>query len=286
MFERFTDQARQVIVAAQEEARNLGHDYIGTEHLLLGLAQAGSIAGSALERCGVSYDAALREVDQVIGRGRGMSGHVPLAPNAKKALQLALRESMRLGDGYIDTEHLLLGLIREGTIPQRQGPAMEVLARLGADPANVRDLITELRGSAAPGHASAGAIAATSAAGRLAAVPGRGKRRAFSRLEARLELVESRLSALERRVGGGPGLPDIDLRLAAARSEKEAAIAAQDFERAAMLRDTEEELAGLRAARQREASPADASELSLTEEIKRLRKLLREHGIEPRDGAA
>ncbi len=142
MFERFTDRARQVMVLAQEEARMLDHSHIGTEHLLLGLLHEGEgVAARALANLGVSLEAVRAQVDEMIGRGqRAPGGHIPFRPRAKKALELALRESLRLGDNYIGTEHILLGLIREG-----DGVAAQVLVELGASPERVRQQVLEAR---------------------------------------------------------------------------------------------------------------------------------------------
>jgi ATP-dependent Clp protease ATP-binding subunit ClpC len=130
MFERFTDRARLVVVQAQEEARTLNHDYIGTEHILLGLVHEGKGAGvKALESLGISLDAVQQKVQEVVSQGEHTpSGHIPFTPQAKKVLELTLPESRALGHHYIGTEHILLGLIREG-----HGVAAQVLARLGAD---------------------------------------------------------------------------------------------------------------------------------------------------------
>ena len=130
MFERFTDRARRVVVLAQEEARLLDHNYIGTEHVLLGLIHEGEgVAAKALEELGISLEAVRREVEEIIGQGASApSGHIPFTPRAKKVLELALREALQLGHNYIGTEHILLGLIREG-----EGVAAQVLVRLGAD---------------------------------------------------------------------------------------------------------------------------------------------------------
>src|ERR1700724_678636 len=128
MFERFTDRARRVVVLAQEEARMLNHNYIGTEHILLGLIHEGEgVAAKALESLGISLEAVRAQVEEIIGHGgQAPSGHIPFTPRAKKVLELSLREALQLGHNYIGTEHILLGLIREG-----QGPAIEVLDRLG-----------------------------------------------------------------------------------------------------------------------------------------------------------
>src|SRR5919206_602066 len=127
MFERFTDRARRVVVLAQEEARMLNHNYIGTEHILLGLIHEGEgVAAKALESLGISLDAVREQVQEIIGQGQqAPSGHIPFTPRAKKVLELSLREALQLGHSYIGTEHILLGLIREG-----EGVAAQVLQKL------------------------------------------------------------------------------------------------------------------------------------------------------------
>jgi ATP-dependent Clp protease ATP-binding subunit ClpA len=139
MFERFTGQSRRVIVLAQEEARNLNHAYIGTEHLLLGLLREDRGAAlRALAAADITLGAAEREVEVIIGRGeQPPSGHIPFTPRAKKCLELSLREALQLGHNYIGTGHLLLGVIHEG-----DGVAIKVLGRLGADLGQLRDRVT------------------------------------------------------------------------------------------------------------------------------------------------
>jgi ATP-dependent Clp protease ATP-binding subunit ClpC len=141
MFERFSDAARRVVVAAQDEARFLNHNYIGTEHLLLGLlAPREGVAARALESLGISRMAVARQVEEIIGRGDvGAAGQVPFTPRSKKVLELALREAMDLKHNHIGTEHILLGLIREG-----EGVAAKVLVRLGADLGQVRQRVMEM----------------------------------------------------------------------------------------------------------------------------------------------
>ena len=144
MFERFTDRARRVVVLAQEEARMLDHNYIGTEHLLLGLIHEGEgVAAKALRALDVDLDTLRREVEALVGRGQQpQRGHIPFTPQAKKALELALRESVHLGHDYIGTEHLLLGLVREG-----EGPAAQVLEQRGIELNTVRqEVIRQLHG--------------------------------------------------------------------------------------------------------------------------------------------
>ena len=141
MFERFTDRARRVVVLAQEEARLLNHSYIGTEHILLGLIHEGEgVAAKALESLNISLEAVRAQVEEIIGQGGSSpSGHIPFTPRAKKVLELSLREALQLGHNYIGTEHILLGLIREG-----EGVAAQVLVKLGADLSRVRQQVIQL----------------------------------------------------------------------------------------------------------------------------------------------
>ncbi|MGB5756920.1 MAG: ATP-dependent Clp protease ATP-binding subunit [Acidimicrobiales bacterium] len=141
MFERFTDRARRVVVLAQEEARLLNHNYIGTEHILLGLIHEGEgVAAKALESLSISLEAVRSQVEDIIGQGGSSpSGHIPFTPRAKKVLELSLREALQLGHNYIGTEHILLGLIREG-----EGVAAQVLVKLGADLSRVRQQVIQL----------------------------------------------------------------------------------------------------------------------------------------------
>jgi ATP-dependent Clp protease ATP-binding subunit ClpC len=155
MFERFTDRARRVVVLAQEEARMLNHNYIGTEHILLGLIHEGEgVAAKALESMNISLEAVRQQVEEIIGQGQAApTGHIPFTPRAKKVLELSLREALQLGHNYIGTEHILLGLIREG-----EGVAAQVLQKLGADLNRVRQTVIQLlsgytggKGEGAPG---------------------------------------------------------------------------------------------------------------------------------------
>jgi len=158
LFERFTDRARRVVVLAQEEARLLNHNYIGTEHILLGLIHEGEgVAAKALESLGISLEAVRSQVEEIIGQGGSSpSGHIPFTPRAKKVLELSLREALQLGHNYIGTEHILLGLIREG-----EGVAAQVLVKLGADLSRVRQQVIQLlsgySGSGSPEAGKAGA---------------------------------------------------------------------------------------------------------------------------------
>src|SRR5213594_453893 len=157
MFERFTDRARRVVVLAQEEARMLNHNYIGTEHILLGLIHEGEgVAAKALESLGISLEAVRSQVEEIIGQGQAApTGHIPFTPRAKKVLELSLREALQLGHNYIGTEHILLGLIREG-----EGVAAQVLQKLGADLNRVRQQVIQLlqgyagKGEGQPGEQS------------------------------------------------------------------------------------------------------------------------------------
>ena len=154
MFERFTDRARRVVVLAQEEARLLNHNYIGTEHILLGLIHEGEgVAAKALESLGISLEAVRAQVEEIIGHaGHAPSGHIPFTPRAKKVLELSLREALQLGHNYIGTEHILLGLIREG-----EGVAAQVLVKLGADLSRVRQQVIQLLSGYAGSKESGGA---------------------------------------------------------------------------------------------------------------------------------
>lgn len=270
MFERFTDQARRVLILAQEEARMLDHNSIGPEHILLGLTleDTGPTA-QALESLGIGLDAVREQVKGIIGRGQQPppSGHVPFTPRAKKALELTMREAMQLGSNHIAPEHILLGLIRAG-----EGPAAEVLIGLGATLDGVRQQLIGQRDPEEPAKQPG---------------PGGGpKRKQLAQILARLDAVDSRLSALEQRVGTGPDVRDLDLRIRQVRRDKENAISAQEFEAAATLRDRERELLAELDSRQEEWTSTHQDLPSLSDELELLRDLLRQHGIEPHGGAA
>ena len=168
MFERFTDRARRVVVLAQEEARLLNHNYIGTEHILLGLISEGEgVAAKALESLGVSLDSVRSQVEEIIGTGSSSpQGHIPFTPRAKKVLELSLREALQLGHNYIGTEHILLGLIREG-----EGVAAQVLQKLGADLGRVRQQVIQLLSGFGPSQEK-GSSGGGAGAGEGAASPG------------------------------------------------------------------------------------------------------------------
>ena len=277
MFERFTDRARRVVVLAQEEARMLDHNWIGTEHILLGLIREGEgVAAKALESLGISLDAVRQQVEEIIGRGQQPpSGHIPFTPRTKKVLELALRESQQLGHNYIGTEHILLGLIREG-----DGVAAQVLVKLGADLNRVRQQAIQLL----HGRSAEEPVSARSAERELRLLPA---------VKTHLEALEQRLTAIEQRVGTGPDSSDLDEQIETVRTEKEAAVDAHDYAQAASLRNREKELLASKAARQEQwaaGHPAlpDLAERcqQLTEEIERLRAVLRQHGIDPQDKPA
>ena len=244
MFERFTDRARRVVVLAQDEARMLNHNYIGTEHILLGLLHEGEgvaakaleslgIAAKALESLGISLDTVRQQVEEIIGQGQqAPSGHIPFTPRAKKVLELSLRESLQLGHNYIGTEHILLGLIREG-----DGVAAQVLVRLGADRNRVRQQVIQLL----HGHQGKEPVSARSAERELRLLPA---------VQARLEEVEQRLAAIEQRVGTGPDTSDLDDQIDRVRLERHGAAGAEKYEQAASLRDRENELLASKAVRQ------------------------------------
>jgi ATP-dependent Clp protease ATP-binding subunit ClpA len=192
MFERFTDSARRVVVLAQEEAGMFSHNYIGTEHLLLGLIHEGEgVAARALEALGIRLEAVRTQVVEITGRGEhSLSGHIPFTPRAKKVLELALRESRQLGHNYIGTEHILLGLIREG-----EGVAARVLVSLGADLNRARQQVIELL----HGHQRREPVSAAM----WSRVSGRGGRP--DDIGGKLDAIAERLAVIELRLGIGPG---------------------------------------------------------------------------------
>jgi ATP-dependent Clp protease ATP-binding subunit ClpA len=260
MFERFTDRARRVVVLGQEEARLLNHDYIGTEHLLLGLIHEGEgVAALALESLGMRLEAVRAQVQEIIGRGESeaaSSGQIPFTPRAKKVLELSLRESQQLGHNYIGTEHILLGLIREG-----QGVAAQVLVKLGADFSRVRQQVIQLLSGSAGG----------------------------SEVAAETRLMQMTVPE---------DLREAEEQLVEVRRHKVAAIEAQDFDRAAALRDQELRLLERLAEREGEwRAGVDVAEVvqenrrlygevqRLHAEVQHLRELLRQHGIEPDGGS-
>jgi ATP-dependent Clp protease ATP-binding subunit ClpA len=227
MFERFTDRARRVIVLAQEEARLLQHDYIGTEHMLLGLISEGDgLAAKVLLDLEIDLEALSAEVKTLVGRGKSApSGHIPFTPPAKKSLELSLRESLQLGHDYIGTEHLLLGILHQG-----EGPATEVLVQRGADLDTVRGRVAEILAKY-KGQRKSTAIAAAP----------------LNEILVQLQMIGERLAAIEAKLGIEEPAARVELRrisheIAKLRRAKESAIDEQDFERAASLRQAEREL--------------------------------------------
>jgi ATP-dependent Clp protease ATP-binding subunit ClpA len=243
------------VVLAQEEARLLNHNYVGTEHLLLGLIhEAEGVAAKALESLGLSLEAVRAQVEEEVN-GQDLSvpiGHIPFTPRAKKVLELSLREAKQLGHNYIGTEHILLGLIREG-----EGVAAQVLVKLGTDLSRVRQQVIRVLSGSAGGEA---------------AVEQAGVRTRLVRMTVPEELREA------------------EEQLAQVRRDKEAAIDAEDFERAAGLRDQERQLLTQLAERERAwtagvdlAAVVQENE-NLHDEVERLRELLRRHGVDPGGG--
>jgi ATP-dependent Clp protease ATP-binding subunit ClpA len=185
MFERFTDQSRRAVVLAQEEARFLNHNYIGTEHLLAGLRREDrGVAARTLESAGITMDAVRAEIEKLVGRGQlAPSGHIPFTPRAKKCLELSLREALNLGHNHIGTGHLLLGLISKD-----DGEAVQVLGRLGADLGQLRAQVIQAieddpedRGGFSPPQP------------RRAELP--------NAVQTLLDTIDERLSAIERHLG-------------------------------------------------------------------------------------
>jgi ATP-dependent Clp protease ATP-binding subunit ClpC len=278
VFERYTDRARRVVVLAQEEARMLNHNYIGTEHILLGLIHEGEgVAARALESLGISLQAVRQQVEDIIGRGQqAPSGHIAFTPRANKVLELASQEGLQLGHNYIGTEHILLGLIREG-----EGVAAQILVKLGADLNRVRQQVIQLL-HGYPGKEPAGGGA------RLGK---RERARLMDDALGRIAALDRRLAAIERWVGMRPDVDDVDEEIARVRREKEAAIDSQDFETAAALLANEKELLAARASREKDKAvtgdrPSLAAEVvRVNAELERLRAILRQHGLETDNGA-
>ena len=273
-FDGFTDRARLVVVLAEQEARMLNHNYIGTEHILLGLTHDGEgVAAQALESLGISLPLVRQQVEEIIGHGQqAPSGDIPFTPRAEKVLELSLRESSQLGHPYIGPEHILLGLILEG-----QGVAAQVLVKLGGDLNRVRQQVIEfLAGQERQ--------------------PGRPVAREpawLSGVQARLDAVETRLAAIEQRVGTGPDTSSLDEQIERVRSQRQAAADAQEYEQAASLRDQEQQLIAGKAALAEQWAAGHTGLPSLAEQcqqlsgqVERLRALLRQHGIDPGDEPA
>jgi hypothetical protein len=271
MFERFTDKARRAVVLAADEARLLGHNHIGTEHILLGiLSEGGGIAADALTSLGITLEAARAQVAASAGPGPAAPEHIPFTTRAKRSLELALREALQLNYDYIGTEHILLGLIHDD-----KATSAATLTGLGADLGAVRQRVIEL-------------LPTRRGAPRA---PVRGGPRLHigqdEDITARLDALTLRLAAIERWVGMKPDVTDLDADISRIRSEKEAAIDAHEFRRAEELSDTETELLVDRDARSREwtSRPSLAAEMAeLRAEVVRLRSALRGPGVEPGAG--
>jgi ATP-dependent Clp protease ATP-binding subunit ClpA len=227
MLERYTDRARRVIDLAQEHATMLNHDYIGTEHLLLGLVgERAGIAARALASLGITAQAARQQVEAITGQGRrAPTGHFAFTPQAAEVLKLSQRQARELGHNYVDTEHLLLGLAGED-----DGVAVQVLHGLGSDPAAVRREVIELM---------------------------------LSELLHRINInsLERRFPASGQRAGTGPDLSDLDRGLAQVRRDKESAIEAQDFDNAVALRAREMQLLDEQASRHQQSEAAQVERL-------------------------
>lgn len=216
MFERFTDRARRVVVLAQEESQRLSHNYIGSEHLLLGLlAEREGVAARALESLNVTLTAAREQVEEIIGPGQQTPrGHIPFTPRAKKILELALREALTMGSEVINTEHLLLGLIDEG-----DGVGAQILQRLGATAQAVREAVARLI-SAEP---EAAEMTGPGSEPRAVSVG----RRVLTRVDALTEVkdllasIDRRLSAIERHLGIDAGREEPPAGAAEAEAEAE-----------------------------------------------------------------
>ena len=287
MFERFTSQSRRVVVLAQEEARMLNHNYIGTEHLLLGLLHEGKgAAARALTAMDVTLDAAREQVVATIGRGQAEpSGHIPFTPPAKKSLELSLREALQLESAYIGTGHLLLGLIHQG-----DNTAIKVLGGLGADLKDLRARVTQELREHPEDSQEAPPVERE-----------RQQLRVFlrSQVQGLLDTIDDRLTAIERHLGirrpVSPALRSLDEQIAQVRRDKEAAIDVQDFGQAAALRDTEKQLIQERERLEEEivadagaagldAETGESGELArLRARVARLEARLREHGLDPEE---
>jgi ATP-dependent Clp protease ATP-binding subunit ClpC len=299
MFGRFTDEARRVLDLALDEASTRGSNRIGTEHILLGLVtERDGIAAEALESVGIGLDAVRQQIDTISGQGHEAPApsHQQYTLRAKRALDLSLREALQLGHHHIGTEHILLGLLRDG-----EGPAAQVLVELGADRKVVREQVLRLLGDAegAGEHESGGGGGQPAPAAPAPVPAGAGpgsttlEGRMLAQILGQIEAMDARLSAVEQQLGSGPDVGDLDRQIAQARQDKESAAGAEDYENAAALRDAERKLVADKAARQKEWAEAHPDLPSLAEglhmlsdEVGRLRGLLTQQGGKSRDGAA
>jgi ATP-dependent Clp protease ATP-binding subunit ClpA len=248
MFERFTDRARQVVFLAQEEARRLNHNYIGTEHLLLGLLREGEgVAAKALGSLGISLEAVRVQVEERTGQGHATpTGHIPFTPRAKKVLELSLREALQLGHNYLGTEHILLGLLREGV-------AARVLAGFGADHARLREQVVRL----------------LDGDGEQA-----GARTRLVRLTVPADLLDYEEQIAQLRRQKEAAIDAKDFEGAAALRDREKQLLAD------WARREREWAAGV------DVAAVVEENRRLHREVERLHELLRQHGIEPDDGTS
>jgi ATP-dependent Clp protease ATP-binding subunit ClpA len=300
MFGRFTDEARRVLDLALDEARARGSNRIGTEHILLGLVQErAGIAAEALDLMSISLDAVRQQIEQITGQGHEAPApsHQQYTLRAKRALDMSLREALQLGHHHIGTEHILLGLLREG-----EGPAAQVLIELGADLKLVRQqvllLLDDTGDAGGAGEAERGAVSGQHNSGTSEPGPATHggtslEGRMLAQILGRIEAMDARLSAVEQQLGSGPDVGDLDRQIAQARQDKESAAGAEDYEHAAALRDTERQLIADKAERQQEWATAHPDLPSLAEglhmlsdEVGRLRGLLSQQASKSRDGAA
>jgi len=265
VFGRFTPGARRAVVLAQEEARKLGHDYIGTEHILLGLVGEGEgVAARALAAAAIGAEAVRREVEEIIGTGlQPPSGHLPFTPRAKKVLQISRREALRLGSSHVGTEHILLGLIREG-----EGVAAAILDRLGVSRERVRHLVVrEEAGPAAEGGGETGRREEAGPAAEGGGETGRAASEPAGQAGERTGQAGQGTGQAAAEAAAEPG-DSLGRALRAAAAE-----AAGQAARAASREAAGQETAALRAEVERQRR-----------EIARLTGLLRQHGISPGDG--
>jgi hypothetical protein len=297
MFERFTDQARRVVVLAQEEARRLKHNYIGTEHILLGLIREdGGVAADVLEELDIGLEAVRQQVETIIGVGKGEPrGHIPFTPRAKKVLEISLRESISLGNDYIGAEHILLGLMRE-----KDGVAGQVLTNLGVGHDQLRALVIERVGATPREELEARyAREEPSISGFVSRVA------APWRTFGALERIDARLGRIERRLGiTTPERParlrQLDDKLTGVRAQLEVAIERGEFQRARELRDQERRVRAEREVTEDDWGVSEAPVGPVFEELAgardklaaaqaeltRLALLLSKHGIDPGEPAA
>jgi ATP-dependent Clp protease ATP-binding subunit ClpC len=246
MFQRFTDRARRAVYLAQEEARLLRHNYVGTEHLLLGLLYEGQgVAARALEPLGITVQDVRRQVEEIIGRGQqAHPGHIPFTPRAKKTLELSLREALALGHNYVGTEHLLLGLLREG-----HGVAAQVLAGAGASHDLVRERVVEVLASTSEQQANLQPQVAADLA---------------DTAEQLTQVRQQKEAAFDAGdLDTAAGLRDQEKQLLADKQRLEQQLAADPGVHALITENQR-----------------------LHSELERLHVLLRQHGIEPDDGTA